>query len=307
MTVTAKRVVLTSFLVDLLDIVLSVMVVLLSGSVVMFSQVLEGVADLISSGILIFGLKRSTKASDWNHPFGHGRELYFWTLISSMLMLGVTSTLSFYFGWKRFLDPEPIKNIYLALLVLGLTVITNGYACILSLRRLLGKQPIGKTLDVFFKSSFIETKTAFVLDLMGTSASILGIMALFLYKLTGDRRFDGLGAMIIGVVLAIFAIALIMSLRELLVGRAVPREVREQIESAILKINEVNNVLSIKAIYIGSEQIQVNVDVNLKDNLTTNQVELVINRIEAMIKKQIPEVSYVQIEPQGLGPTSNLD
>src|SRR5665213_2816533 len=94
--VSAKKVLLTSFEVDFLDVALSLIAVILSVSVVMLTQVLEGVTDLTSSGFLLIGLYRSKQKEDRAHPFGYGREIYVWTLLSCLIMFGITATLSFY-------------------------------------------------------------------------------------------------------------------------------------------------------------------------------------------------------------------
>lgn len=292
----ARRVILTSFLVDLLDVVSSLLVTIFSGSVVMLAQVLEGLTDLLASGLLIIGLARSTKLSDKNHPFGHGRELYFWTLISSLVMLGITATLSFHFGWQRFLNPEPVSNINFAFLVLGITVVTNGYAMLLSIKRLQGKQSKAGILNIFFKSPLVETKATFVLDLMGTAASLLGLLSLIAYKISGDPRLDGLGAMIIGVVLAIFAFLLIASIKDLLVGRSVSDETKNKIIQAALEIPEVNKVFDLKATHIGSEQMLVNLAVNLQNDLQTDQIEDITEEIKKHIRNHVPEAFIIQVE-----------
>lgn len=293
--ISARRVILTSFIVDLFDVVSSLLVTFLSGSVVMLAQVLEGLTDLLASGLLIIGLARSTKLSDQNHPFGHGRELYFWTLISSLVMLGITSTLSFYFGWQRFLHPEPVSNIQFAYLILGITVMTNGYALVLSIKRFLGSQPIRKILNVFLKSPLIETKTTFVLDFTGTAASLLGLVALIAYKISNDSRLDGLGAMVIGVGLAVSALFLIGSIKDLLVGRSIPEETKKKIVKAALEIPEVAKVFELKATHIGSEQMLINLDVNLQNGLQTDQIEDITEEIKKQIQKSVPEASIIQI------------
>src|SRR3990167_2346825 len=135
--ITARRVVITSFLVDLIDVISSLVIAILSGSVVMLAQVLQGLADLASAGFLILGVKQSTKPTDKKHPFGHSREIFFWAMLSALTMFGITASLSFYLGLQRFLRPETIENINLAYLVLGITTITNGYSFTLSFRRLM--------------------------------------------------------------------------------------------------------------------------------------------------------------------------
>ena len=218
--ISSKRVIVTSFLVDFLDVVLSLTVAILSGSIIMLTQVLEGVADLVSSGFLLIGFYRSVQKENKSHPFGYGTEIYFWSLLSALLMFGLTSTLSFYFGWQRFFNPEPLKDINLALIVLIITFFTNAYAFFLSFFKLLRKRPWKHIIRIFYLSSLVETKTTFILDLMGTAASLLGVIALGIYIFTGDGRFDGLGAMIIGIFLAICSFFLVLGIRDLLIGKS---------------------------------------------------------------------------------------
>ncbi|HVZ58916.1 MAG TPA: cation transporter, partial [Patescibacteria group bacterium] len=196
--VTSRRVVVTSFLIDIVDLISSLIVAWLSGSIVMLTQALEGLTDLVSSGFLVLGLKRSLRKEDRTHPFGYGREIYFWTLISALVMLGSTAVLSLYFGYQRFIHPHPLKDMEYAFLILFLSIFTNGYGFSLSYRRLIRQRPLKHLFAIFYRSSLVEIKTTFILDLMGTSASILSMIALTLYIVTGDGRFDGLGAMIIG-------------------------------------------------------------------------------------------------------------
>lgn len=292
----ASRVIITSFLVDFIDVLTSFVVAMLSGSVVMIAQVLEGLTDLAASGFLLIGLIRSKMPSDKKHPFGYGLEIYFWTMLSSVLILGVTSTLSIYFGWKRLISPLLIHNIYLAFAVLGFTVFTNGYALSLSIKRLLRGRSLFKIREIFSHSSLIETKTTFVLDLTGSLASIFGLVALVFYQITGNLIFDGLGAIAIGCLLAVFGVVLLVPLRELMIGQSASEEVEGKIRKATLSQSEVKTVLDLKTLHIGTEKLLVNAEVNLKSNLTTKEIEGIIDKIKESIKKEVPEVSHIQIE-----------
>lgn len=294
--VSAGKVIITSFVVDFLDILTSVIVAYLSGSVVMLSQVLEGVADFVSSGFLLIGLHRSKQRPNKMHPFGFGREIYFWTLIAALLMFSITATFSIYFGWDRFINPHPIQNIYLAFAILIITLFTNGYAFFLSFKRLLRNRSFKKTIQIFYRSSLVETKTTFILDLMGTIASLLGIIALGIYKITGNLRFDGVGAIVIGITTAIFAYFLILGIKDLLVGKSASTDAEQAIRKAALIVPEVRNILDLKTMHIGSEKLLVNMEVHLNNNLTTDQIEKLIDKIKENILKEVPAVKHIQVE-----------
>lgn len=283
-------------MVDFLDVLTSFIAAILSGSVVMIVQVLEGLTDLATSGFLLIGLIRSRKPSDQKHPFGYGMELYFWTMLASILILGVTSTLSIYFGWKRFIHPLPINDIYLALAILGLTMFTNGYSLSLSVRRLLRGRSILRMVEIFAHSSRVETKTTFVLDLIGTLASIFGFIALVFYKISGNLMFDGLGALVIGGLLVVFGIILLISLREVLIGQSASSEVEDRIRRATLIHPEVKTVLGLKTLHLGPGKLLVNTEVNFKSDLTTKEIKGIIDTIKADIRKEVPEVKHILVE-----------
>lgn len=292
----ARKIILTSFIVDLLDVVLNFFVAILSGSVVMVTQMLEGLADLSASGFLLIGLSRSLRKEDKTHPFGYGREIYFWTLLSALIMFGITSTLSFYFGYKRFIEPMPLRDINLALFVLFLTFFTNAYAFFLSFRRLVRDRSFLSIFAIFFRSSLVETKTTFTLDLMGTLASFFGLIALLVYKITGDGRFDGLGAMVIAVNLAIFSIFLVLGIKDMLVGRSASGETEGKIKEAVLNVKKVESLSGLKTLHLGSEKLLVSLDIETKGGLRKRELERIIGEIELKIKKVVPSAKYVFVE-----------
>lgn len=294
--ISANTVVIVSFLVDVLDIVLSVVVAVITGSIIMLTEALEGVSDLISSGMLLIGLKRSSQKADRTHPFGYGREIYFWTLLAALIMFGVTSTVSIYFGWQRIIHPHPVHNLFLAQVVLLIAFFSNGYAFFLSYKRLLRKRSFRQIIKIFYRTSLVETKTTFILDLMGTVASFLGMVALLIYKLTGDVRFDGVGAIVIGIALAFLALFLVLGIRDLLVGRSASAETEAKIRKAALTVDEVNDVLDLKTLHVGSEKLLVNLEVHMKNNLDTDRIERLMDEIKEKIQKEVPSVKYIQVE-----------
>ena len=294
--ISAKRVVITSFAVDILDVVTNLAISILTGSVIMITQVLRGTSDLAAAGFLVYGIKQSEKPADIKHPFGHGQEIYFWAMLSALVMFGITATLSFYLGMQRFLNPQELNNISLAYLTLIITALANAYSLSLSLKRLSKSMKLLELPKIFLNSPLIETKTTFVLDLMGTASSILGLIALILFGITQDLRFDGLGTMLISIVLSIMAFLLLKGVKDLLVGKSASTAEAEKIREAALKIPEVKNVLDLRTMYLGPEKLLVNLEVHLKDNLTTDEIEVLVDKIKESIKSQVPDVHHIQVE-----------
>ncbi len=295
-SITSEKVVTVSFFVDIGDVLINLLVAIVSGSVVMFSQALQGGADLLASGLLILGVKKSKRLPSRKHPFGYGREIYFWTFLSALTTFTITAGLSFYLGLKRFLNPQPLHHVNLAIIVLFISILTNGYSMSLSSRRLLNKKVYKNIFKIFFHSAFIATKTTFVLDLMGTFASILGLISILLYKITGNQRLDGLGAMFIGATLAVLAIFILKSAKDLLVGQSASPKIKEKIKSTVKNFVEVKKVIDLRTLQIGTGTLLVDIEVNLQDGLTTDKIEILIDKIQVKIKKQVPQVKEVRVE-----------
>jgi len=294
--ISAQRVILTSFGVDFLDVVLNLTIAFLTGSVVVAAAALQGLADLVAAGLLLLGLKRSERGADEIHPFGYGREIYFWTLMSGLLTAILAGGLSMYFGLTRILEPSPIENLFFAYATLAIGAITNGYSLSLSTRRLLGHHPLRLLWHAFVTSPLVETKTAFILDLKGTATAIVGFLALAVFSASGDLRFDGVGATIIGIIVIALSLSLLAGAKGLLVGRGASPRVEILIREAAASHKEVTDVLAIKTMHIGTEKLLVNLEVHFSHNLTTQEIERMVDDIKEKIRAVVPSAKHIQIE-----------
>lgn len=290
------RVVATSFLVSVSDVILNFVVAFFTGSTVMLSQGLQGLSDLITGGILFVGVKRSKRKADQLYHFGYGREVFFWVLMAGILMFLGTGGLSVYFGWQQFTNPNPVENIWLAFAMLTFGLCTNGYAFSLSLRRLHKLRPGVNWWHQLLSSSVVETKATFLIDLLGASAALLGLVALATYVITGNPSFDGLGSLAIGVSMMLVASLLIRDVRDLIIGKAVEPEVIERIIGAAQSVHSVKSVLDIRTMYLGSEKILVILEVHVLDGLETDEIEMIVDNVKEVVQENVPEAHHIQVE-----------
>jgi len=290
------RVVATSFLVSVSDVVLNFTVAFFTGSTVMLSQGLQGLSDLITGGILFVGVRRSKRKADHIYHFGYGRELFFWVLLAGIIMFLGTGGLSVYFGWQQFINPDPVEHVWVAFAMLVFGFSTNVYAFSLSARRLNRLEPGVSWLQQLIRSSLVETKATFFIDLLGTSAAVLGLIALTTYVLTGNPAFDGLGALAIGVSMMLVASLLIIDVRDLIIGKGVQPEVINTIITAAQSVRSVESVLDIRTMYLGSEKILVILEVHVRDGLHTDEIERVMDRVKSVVREYVPQAHHIQVE-----------
>ncbi len=291
------QVVAASLSVSLLDVVINLVVALLTGSAVMLAQMFQGLSDLTTAGFLYHGVRVSKKERDERHDFGYGREVYFWVMISAMFMFFGTGLLSVYFGYRQFTHPQVVHNDWLALAVLVIVFITNGYAFWLSFRRLnQDRHPRLPWWRRIIYSSMIETKTTFIIDFLGTLAAVVGLISIGLYALTDNARFDGIGGMIIGGCMMAGSLLLIYDVKGLIVGRSIPKKQARLLVRRVEKLEGVEDVLDLRSMYIGSTKLLIVIEVHLDETLTTDQIELLSDHIKLVTKKAVPYAAVVQVE-----------
>ena len=163
--ITARKVVVVSFLVDLLDVITNLVVALLTGSAVVFGEMAQGIADSVGSALLVLGERRAARPGDDRYPLGYAREAFFWGLLSAVAMLIFGAGLSGWRGFQQLLDPKPLETPWLAVTVLALAVFTNGYAVSLSARKLgIDRGGVGAVFHSFGQPL---VKGAFLRDVIG--------------------------------------------------------------------------------------------------------------------------------------------
>jgi cation diffusion facilitator family transporter len=290
------KVVGTSFFVSISDVLINAVVAAITGSVVMLSQALQGLSDLLTTGLLYRGVKVSKRKRDDKHHFGYGRELFFWVIIAGVFMFFGTGMLSVYFGLQQILNPQPLEEISIALVVLVVSLIANSYAFSLSVKRLKRSAPSSSWVRHIRSSSMIETKSTFLVDFLGTLAAIVGLIAISSFIITGNSQFDGLGGLTIGILMMIGSVLIIADVKGLIVGRAVSRETAQKINVAALSVQHVERILDLRTTFIGSAKLLVIIEVHLDDRLTTDEIEVISDEIKSVIRRDVPQASIVQVE-----------
>lgn len=296
--ISGLRVVAISSLVSLGDVVFSMIVAAITGSSVMFAQGLQGLADLITTIFLFFGIKRSSRPATKRHPLGYGRELFFWVLISSLFAFLMSGGVASYRAIQQLMDGNELENISIALAALSLGLFTNSYSLNVSLKRLQQKAGRRSLWKYLRHSSVVETKMTLLVDLMGTLSASLGLVALVLYQITGNAVFDSAGALLIGLLTAAGALFVIIDLRDLIVGRSPSPTTIRRIRSAAKSVKGVQEILDMRAVNVGSGDVQVILELHFDDGLSVEEVEKITDSVKESVKKKEPQVTSVHVEAE---------
>jgi len=265
------------------------------------SMMSEGIHSLVDTGngvLLLLGIKKSKRPADEKHPFGYGNEIYFWSFIVAVLIFALGGGVALYEGIVHIMHPKEITDPVWNYVVLILAIIFEGSA----LR--IGLKEFNKTRgNASFYKALTDTKdTSTAAIVIEDSAAVAGLtialISLFLGQITGIVYFDGIGSVLIGLLLLSVSTFFALECKSLLIGEGLP-------ERDIRKINKIlsedDNVTAFKrplTLYFGSEEVLVNLNVNFKDELISDEIEATVDRIERKITSEIPAVNRIFIEAE---------
>ena len=279
---------------------------LLTGSSGMMAETLHSLADTTNQVFLLFGLRFYKRPASEKHPFGYGKERFFWSFIAAVFIFGVGATFAIYEGFQKLTHPHPPENLYWAYWILGISfVLEAGSIALAVYQEVKEAHHEGLSFMQYLKESKDPTAKTVIFE---DSAALLGIViaaaGLYLTELQvppGQGAYwDGVASMVIGVVLAIVAFVLARSSRGLLLGEAAnPKEV-EAIRQAINNHPSVVETVELLTMHLAPKQILVNAHVNLKDELTNEEIVRAINEIEQKIKEVEPKVDMIFLETASL-------
>lgn len=270
----------------------------ITGSSAMLSEGIHSVVDTGNQVLLLYGLKRAKQPPDQQFPFGHGKEVYFWSFVVAIMIFAVGAGISIYEGIQHLLHPVAITDAYINYIVLGLAIVFEGAAwtfAFVEFNKTRGK------LGYFEAVRHGKDPTLFVV-LFEDSAAMLGLLIALagvgLTQLTGNLYFDGSASVLIGVVLAATAAWLAYETKGLLIGESASRRVIEGIRALVQDFREVDYVNEILTMHMGPEFILLNISVNFADEATALELETTISRIDRRIRADFPHVKRVFIEAE---------
>ena len=273
-----------------------------TGSSGMMAEAFHSVADTTNQVFLLLGLRFYKRPASTKHPFGFGKERFFWSFIAAIFIFGVGATYAIYEGIEKLRHPHPPTNLNWAYWVLGISFVLESGSIALALYQEINEaHHEGLTFGQYLRESKDPTaKTVLFED----SAALIGIviaatgLVLTDYQVGGQAGayWDGLASIIIGLVLAVVAFVLARSSRGLLLGEAANPKVLKAIQSAIESHPNVEGVVELLTMHLAPKQILINAHVKLQPDLSTSDIEKAIIEIEERIKRAEPKVEMIFLE-----------
>lgn len=270
-----------------------------TGSSAMLSEGIHSVVDCGNQLLLLYGIRRSGKKPDAQHPFGYGMELYFWTFVVAILIFAIGSGISIYEGVERIRHPHPITNAVWNYSVLTIGMIFEGVAWYIAYRE-FNRQRGDRAFFEAVRHS--KDPTVFTV-LFEDSAAMAGLMIAFAGVAGAEYLempvLDGIASVGIGIVLAVVAVLLAIEAKGLLIGEAADPEIVQHIANMANMDDRIWRTNEILTMHLGPDDILLNASFDFVPGLSSDDVEKAITQFERKIKQTYPAVSRVFIEAQG--------
>jgi cation diffusion facilitator family transporter len=291
------RAVVAAFAANLGIAVIKFVAFLLTGSASMLAESVHSVADTGNQVLLFVGRGRSARPASEEHPFGFGRERYFYGFVVSVMLFTVGAAFSVYDGIHKIINPEEIRSPLIAFVVLALSFVLESF----SLRTAIGeanKVRGGRNWGTFIRRSKAPELPVVLLEdlaaLIGLTFAFAGVA---LSVLTSDGRWDGIGSLAIGLLLATAAAILAVEMKSLLIGESASPEMQRMIVDALEAGPELAQVIHMRTVHISPDSILVAAKVEVRDADTTAQVAEAIDTAERRVRSAVPIAKVIYLEP----------
>lgn len=270
-------------------------VALPSGSRAVLSQAIYCATDLTGALLLLWGAYASQRPPSYDHPFGHGKERFFWAFVASLVTFSAAGLLALTTGLDQVSHPGPIQDLGEGLIVLGLSIVGSLVGVLITLREL---RLARETVDDLLGSAHLGIKTIFYQDLVsiaGAGAAFAGVLTV---DLTHWYPADGISAAVVGVLLISAGFLLTSESRELLIGKSIPLSLARAVLAQVERDPAVLRVRELQSMRLGPDDALVALRVNFPDRLTTDEIEAAVDRIATDLKASFPGLRHIVIEPE---------
>jgi len=269
----------------------------------MLAEAIHSVADTSNQALLLFGSRRAAKDATPDHPFGFGRERYFWSFIVALVLFTLGGLFAIYEGWHKLGEgSHEVSNVQWAVGILVLGLILEGYSFRTAVRESKPLKGRASWWEFIRHSRTPELPVVLLEDFGALMGLLLALAGISTAAITGDSRWDAYGTIAIGVLLVVIATVLVFEMKSLLIGESAVATVRKRVVDAIEGTVDVNAVLHMRTQHIGPDELLVAAKVQLRPDLDTAGVAAVINSAERRIREALAMECMIYLEPDVFDP-----
>ena len=271
---------------------------LLTGSGSMLAESVHSVADTGNQGLLLLGGRKAKRAPTAEHPFGYGRERYFWAFVVAIILFSVGGMFAIYEGIEKLRHPHEVESLGIAVAILVVALVLEG----LSLRTAVVeagkvKDPQASWWSFIRRSKSAELPVVLLEDTAAEIGLAVALVAVTVADLTGEPRWDAMGTLVIGALLIVIAVVLAVEMKGLLIGESASKADLQKIVAAIEVEPSVQRLIHMRTQHIGPEELLIGAKVELIPDLSVVEASEAVDRIETSIRRAVPAARMVYLEP----------
>jgi cation diffusion facilitator family transporter len=278
-----------------------------AGSAAMLAEGAHSIADTANQGLMLVSLRLGDRRADEEHPFGYGKERFFWTFLVAVMIFFAGAIFSIGEGVMRMFEShESAGSFWVSYLILGIAGISEGVSFARAFRqtRASARDADMGLLEFVRWSKEPTTKTVFSEDAAALAGLVIAFGGILLQQLTGSHRWDAGAAILIGLLLVAVAIALGRDVKGLLIGEAARERDRNAIRETVEARNEVERLVDLRTMYVGPRSLLVAARIDLVDGVDGHRVERMAEEVDAELRRAVPDVSDVYLDPTPRGPAT---
>ena len=273
-----------------------------TGSSAMLSEGIHSLIDTINGLLLLFGINQSKKGPDKLHPFGRGKEIYFWAFIVSILVFSLGGGVAIYEGIHKITHPAVEGNessVWWNYGVLIGAIFFEGASLIIALKEFRKVHPTG------FRSALEDSKDAATVAVIiengaAVAGLVIALIGVGLAQFLDNPIYDALASILIGILLVYVAYFMANEMRHLLIGEAAMDKDLDKIQEILKSYKDIEFFGNIRTMHLGPDEIMAGMEVNFKDNLPVGKLEKIIKEIKERIKNTNPKFTHIYIESDSI-------
>jgi cation diffusion facilitator family transporter len=269
-----------------------------SGSASMLSEAVHSLVDCGNEVLLLYGQARAARPPDLSHPFGYGRELYFWSFVVALLIFALGAGVSIYEGVLHILDPEPIRDPLVNYIVLALAFLFEGASWLVSFKQFRAASGKNELYDAFVRSKDPPSFMVLFEDSAALLGILLAVLGTFVATTFDMPVMDGVASILIGLVLTGVAMLLARESKSLLIGEPAERELVDSILAVAAGVRGVVRANGALTSHLSPDDIVVLLSLEFEDKLCVPELEEVVLEIERVVREKHPQVVSLFVKPQ---------
>jgi cation diffusion facilitator family transporter len=271
---------------------------LLTASSSMLAESIHSVADSGNQALLLLGGKRARREATPEHPFGFGRERYIYAFIVSIVLFSVGGLFALYEGYHKLSDPHGITEWqWVPIVVLVIAIILETFSLRTAIQESNKIRGNATWVEFVRRSRVPELPVVLLEDIGALLGLVFALFGVSLTLLTGSGVWDGIGTVLIGLLLVAIAVVLAIETKSLLIGESATVEHRDRIEAAIVDGESIERIIHMKTLHLGPEELLVAVKVGVPRAATASDVAAAIDAAEERIRGAVPIARVIYIEP----------